>query len=309
MTRAVGVAVVLAFGVTALSAQDDPPVFRATASGVRVDVAVTERGRPVTGLGLTDFAILDSGVAQQAVSLSVGKLPIDVTIALDVSGSVQGPGLRDLRRAVDQVRERLGSDDRLKLLTFSDRIQRLADFTDPKVDTNRVFGEIVPAGGTAIFDTLAVALSSKTSSDRRQLVMLFSDGVDTLSVIDPETLIDVAQRSTPMLAFVLSGPMPIDLGARAGLGGNPAFITTPASTSPDRLVAVLAAETGGVVIYSAVAAEVASRFNQVLDNFRAAYVLHYTPTGVPEKGFHPLTVSVTRRGQYDIRARRGYMSE
>ncbi|HYT75883.1 MAG TPA: hypothetical protein VEL79_14110 [Vicinamibacterales bacterium] len=39
--------------------------------------------------------------------------------------------------------------------------------------------------------------------------------------------------------------------------------------------------------------------------FKSRYVLSYAPKGVPEEGWHPVDVRLTR-GPADIRARRGY---
>ena len=47
-------------------------------------------------------------------------------------------------------------------------------------------------------------------------------------------------------------------------------------------------------------------FQAILDDFRTSYVLRYTPRGGTPKGWHELTVKVTRRGSYTIRARKGY---
>jgi VWFA-related protein len=308
MIRAGGTILVigLALGASALLAQDASQVFRATVEGVRVDVAVTQSGRPAAGLELADFEILDNGVPQRPASLSFDTIPIDVTIALDVSGSVQGPLLRALKFGVDQVRARLRPGDRLRLLTFNSRIQRLIDFTDRRIDVNEAFGQIAASGSTAIFDTLAVALSSEAPLDRRQLVILFSDGVDTVSVTEQETLIAIAQRSPAMLAFVL--PIPL-----SGGGGRPVpaerLLRVTAAGTPERLFAVLAHETGGIVVSAMAATDVPTTFTEIFDAFRSVYVLHYTPSGVPGAGFHPLTVRVTRNGRYEVRARRGYVGD
>ena len=45
----------------------------------------------VTGLTATDFVIQDNGVRQDVSAVSYGKVPIDVTVGLDVSTSVTGP--------------------------------------------------------------------------------------------------------------------------------------------------------------------------------------------------------------------------
>ena len=47
-----------------LSAQSQNPTFSSKVEAVRVDVLVTEDGKPVRGLRAADFEILDNGVRQ-----------------------------------------------------------------------------------------------------------------------------------------------------------------------------------------------------------------------------------------------------
>jgi len=46
---------------------------------------------------------------------------------------------------------------------------------------------------------------------------------------------------------------------------------------------------------------------RALEWFRSAYVLRYRATGVPAAGWHELRITVTRPGDYEVRARRGYV--
>ncbi|MCR4373694.1 MAG: hypothetical protein NUW22_02480, partial [Acidobacteria bacterium] len=84
-------------------AQAQAPTFRAVAEGVTVDVSVQVGTRPVTNLQIADFELLDNGVPQTIADLTFGTLPIDVTVALDISYSVRGTMLDRLRRAVGQL--------------------------------------------------------------------------------------------------------------------------------------------------------------------------------------------------------------
>ena len=47
-------------------------------------------------------------------------------------------------------------------------------------------------------------------------------------------------------------------------------------------------------------------FTQIVADFRASYVLRYTPKGVDRGGWHTLAVRVTRPGAFNVRARAGY---
>ena len=138
--------------------------------------------------------------------LNYEKLPIDVTVLLDVSASVSGSVLDELRRSLRQLRADLGARDRLRLITFDMRIRRLVDFTQAAAATDDALASLGSAGSSAVFDSLAVALTAAAPAGRRQLIMLFSDGQDSSSISDAETLLDAARRSTPTVALVLASP-------------------------------------------------------------------------------------------------------
>src|SRR5262245_25993935 len=191
---------------------DQQARFRSTAEAVSLEVSVRRSNRTTyTGLKAEDFEVLDNGVKQEIVDVTYGKLPIDVTIALDVSYSVSGSMLERLRRAVTQLMRDMGHEDRLKLILFNARINRVVDFTRDITAVERALTTVSAGGGTTVYDTLSVALVSATAPDRRQLIVCFSDGADSNSTTDPEVLIDVARRTRATIGFVLPPPptMPV----------------------------------------------------------------------------------------------------
>ena len=64
--------------------------FTSRIDAVRVDVLVTENGRPVQGLTPDDFEVLDNGVRQRVDLASFEQIPLNVVLALDMSASLQG---------------------------------------------------------------------------------------------------------------------------------------------------------------------------------------------------------------------------
>jgi VWFA-related protein len=276
------------------AAQDPVPTFRSQANSVSVDVSVRQRGRPVTGLTAADFEVLDNGAPQAIAGLSYERLPIDLTVALDVSDSVSGSVVEQLRGAVRQLEQDLTAVDRIRLVTFNLRISRVLDFGAGGASTDAAFAKIQPFGGTAVFDTIAVLLTAPTTPDRRQLVVVFSDGEDSNSVSEPEVLLDVARRTTPTLSVVLS---------RLGTGGMAP--QTRGAAAREQLYARLARETGGVVESLGTSANLSSAFRRMLDEFRSSYVLHFVPAPGSAAGFHALEVKV-KRPDLEVRSRRGY---
>ena len=66
---------------------------------MRVDVLVTDNGQQDRGLGPADFEDLDNGVPQDVSLVSVDEVPLNVILALDMSDSVAGERLQQLRGA------------------------------------------------------------------------------------------------------------------------------------------------------------------------------------------------------------------
>ena len=302
MMRAIvcGCAVAIAAPALPGRAQDPVPVFRAGADVVRVEASVRRDRRPVIGLKAADFEVLDNGVRQEITEISYEKLPIDVTVLLDVSASVTGSALDELRRALKQLRTDLGAQDRLRLVTFNMRVKRLVDFGDPAPAVDAALASLRGSGSSAIFDSLVVALASATPPGRRQLVVLFSDGQDSSSITDADVLLDVARRTTPTVAVVLASP---SRQRPASLVRTSA--KTSAATVGD-MAEQIASATGGFVAAINPGENLTSTFRRVLEQFRTSYVLYFAPTGVERRGSHTLDLRV-KDAKVEIRARRGYL--
>jgi VWFA-related protein len=285
---------------TAVSQQEPAATFRAGADVVSVEASVRRDKRPVAGLKIADFQLLDNGVAQQISDMSYERLPIDVTVVLDVSASVTGSVLDQLRQSVRQLKADLGSSDRLKLVAFNMQVRRLADFDAPASAADAAFASLSGRGSSAIFDSVAVQLASPTPSGRRHLIVLFTDGQDSSSITDPEMLFDVAKRTTSTVDIVLAS-------AVAERSASP-FARSPGRPpiTIGRMYDQLARETGGIVVTSTPGENLASTFRRTLADFRSSYVLFFTPQGVDRSGSHTIDVRVKQDGA-EVRARRGYV--
>jgi VWFA-related protein len=297
---AIGAALAATGQAPTAPAQEPAPVFRTSADVVSVEAAVRRERRPVTGLTAADFELLDNGVPQEITNISYEKLPIDVTVLLDVSASVTGSALDELRRAVRQLRTDLAAQDRLRLITFDMRIRRLVDFSDPAPAAEKALESIGAAGSSSIFDSLAVGLTTAVAPGRRQLIVIFSDGQDSSSISDAETLLDVARRNTPTVAVVLASQ---SLQRPASLLRNS---TKLAGATIGGLADQIASNTGGFVVAFAPGDNLSSTFRRVLEQFRASYVLYFTPRGVERVGSHSLDVRV-KGAKVEVRARSGYV--
>jgi VWFA-related protein len=278
------------------------PTFRSEINAVVVDASVRDRSRrAVTNLQPADFVVIDNGVPQEVDNVSYGKLPIDVTVALDVSYSVTGVVLERLRRAVGQLMRELRREDRLKLILFNMHVTRIVDFTTDADSVDRAIRTATAGGATALLDAISTALVSASAPDRRQLIVFFTDGNDSISVTAPDTLTMVAQRTRGTLTFVMPSLINRRPASSATSGASRQVSLRPLAP----VLSAIADETGGTVLPVDEGTDLAGAFTRVLDDFRSAYVLYYNPRGVDRGGYHRLEVRVKREGA-TVQARRGY---
>jgi len=274
-------------GAIALEAQR--PVFRAEAAGISITVSVRSGGKAVAGLTAKDFTITDNGAPQKVSSVSVESLPIDLTLLLDLSGSVNGLRLERLKYSVVETAKLLRPVDRVRLIGMQHELRQVFGYqaggTRPPVEQLTAFG------GTSLYDGLAAAMMRAGEPERRQLIVAATDGDDTLSILPETSVKEIAGYADAVVHVII----PV-LGGR-----SPKTISTPAATTLNDVTQ----RTGGQLFWIDPGAPVSDAFAQALEEFRTSYVLRYMPDGALTPGWHEVNVAVPS-GQYDVRARKGY---
>jgi VWFA-related protein len=257
--------------------------FTAKTEAVRVDVLVTENGRPLLGLKPADFELRDNGVPQQIDLASFEQIPLNVVLTLDTSNSVAGERLEHLRAACKALLEKVKKDEQAAVITFS-HVVRVGSALTPELSPVRAAIETAkPSGGTALVDASFSGTLLGESDVGRSLMIVFSDGVDTASWLTPDGVLDIARRSD-VIAY----------GVSAG------------KTRSDFLPELVEA-TGGRLFRVESTNDLGPTFVGILEEFRLRYLLSYSPRGVSKEGWHKLDVRVKRRG-VTVRARPGYLA-
>jgi Ca-activated chloride channel homolog len=310
MMRRAGVPVAL-LAVTTLASPAVPAgqTFRAAVDAVRVDVLVTDGGRPVGGLAARDFELRDNGVLQELDAFDVEDVPITLMLVLDVSEIVKGEPLEQLRGAVGAADDALSAGDRLSLLTFSDRLELRASVSEDRALVRSSARGVEAGGATALYDATLAGLLMRPRIGGRIMMLVFSDGGDTSSWLDPRTVIEAAQRSDVVVYGVTLRPQVEQRDAREARQNRLErdwFEVAPAIFGR-HFLPVLAEDTGGAVLV-AEGERLRDTFVRVIREFKSRYVLSYTPRGVGPSGWHSIDVRLkTRRAE--VTARRGYLRQ
>jgi Ca-activated chloride channel family protein len=257
-------------------------VFSARTEAVRVDALVTDKGRPIVGLGRTDFEVLDNGVTQQVDLVSYDEIPLHAVLVLDMSSSVAGERLTDLRRATAALVARLKPQEQAALVTFSHRVNLAEPFTADLPAVLERVQEVAGDGETSLIDAVDLGLIiGQSVTTGRPLLIVFTDGVDTTSWLDPQHVIDLARR-LDVLAYVVAVGQP-----------RTAFLRDLANTTAGRLLQIEKTS------------NLETAFLGILNEARHRHLVSYTPRGVLRPGWHSLEVRVKGR-RATVRARPGY---
>jgi VWFA-related protein len=281
------------------------PTFTASVDAVRVDVAVTRDGRPVAGLTAGDFDVQDNGVPQDIRAFSLDSIPLTVVLAFDTSFSVRGRSLDDLKVAAHAAVAVLRTDDQVALLTFSHVLERPAAFSNDRNRLEAAIDRLVADGGTALNDAAFVALTLRRPIAGRNLILLFTDGIDTASWLPPMTVIEAARRADAVVdAVILNDSSRSNTSAPLPAQRRRWFLDHP-QVFPEEFVPALADETGGEIMAATRGAGMRPALAQLLEAFRTRYMLTYSPANVNPTGWHRIDVR-TRAVRATVKARRGY---
>jgi Ca-activated chloride channel homolog len=270
--------------VALVAALAQAPTFSSRVDAVRVDVLVTDNGKPVVGLTARDFEILDNGVAQQVDLVSFAQVPLNVVLAFDMSNSVEGDRRDRLLEGADKLLTGLKHDDQAGLVTFSHVVNRGAKLTGDLAAVREALARAEGIGDTALVDGVFAGMMVGESEVGRGLLIVFSDGVDTSSWLPPASVLDTARRSG-VVAYAVSVKSRI----------RPEFLEELTSLTGGRLFEVERTQ------------NLAATFLGVLDEFRRRYLVSYTPRGVPRTGWHQLEGRVKGR-RATVKARPGYLA-
>jgi Ca-activated chloride channel family protein len=189
------------------------------------DPAKTDTGQPrnsgsATWVGVApESDVLAAGDGTASIALWVDapnarprvRVPMDVALVIDTSGSMAGAKIENARRAANLVIDDLTDGDIVSLVSFNDDAKTIIEPTTLSSDARRALKAKIallqPNGSTNMFDGLGlgethVARAPNTHAVRR--VVVISDGIANVGPSSPEALGALAERGNRFHAQVTS---------------------------------------------------------------------------------------------------------
>jgi Ca-activated chloride channel family protein len=265
---------------------------------VSVFVNVTDaNGATVGGLTRDDFHVTEDGRPQAiAVFERQSELPLNLTLAIDTSGSVR----KDMGEEADAARRFahaiLRPQDQMSLMQFATDVSELTPFTNKVSAIDRGLTRLKADYATSLYDAIYMGSEGLGKMEGRKVLVLVSDGGDTASQTTYKKALEMALRNEVLIYSVID--VPIAASAGRELGGEHALIT-------------LAEQTGGKSFYVSDGG-LDGAFAKVSDDLRTQYLIGYYPHNQePGRQFHRLQVTVPRAAAeaFNIRHKTGYYGD
>ncbi|MFQ5792752.1 MAG: VWA domain-containing protein, partial [Acidobacteriota bacterium] len=214
-------ALILSAGVplVAPSLQQEVFRFKVEVRSVYVDVFVTRGGKPVTGLTVEDFEVLDNGVRQKIDLVNVNTVPLSALLVLDTSGSVHGKKLQHLVAAAHAFVDGLEAKDDAGLLTLTQFLSLRKGLDRDLAGLHRALDGPMGIGPTALNDALFAGLKLLEDVSGRPMLLVFTDGVDNASWLSESDLFAVSRASEAVIYAVgVQSRAGLSMVSRCGVG-------------------------------------------------------------------------------------------
>jgi Ca-activated chloride channel family protein len=274
------------------------PTFHVDVKLVNIFVNVTDKNGAIIGkLTKDDFAVFEDNRPQQiALFERQSEVPLNLTLAIDTSGSVRKDLDEEANAARHFAHDILRPQDQMSVLEFATDVTQLTPFTNNLSQIDHGLSELRSDWATALYDAICLGSQGLGKRQGRKVLVLVSDGDDTAKSSTYAQAVEAALRNEVMIYSLID--VPIEASAGRDLGGEHALIT-------------LSEQTGGKHFYVGEGG-LDKAFAQVSDDLRTQYLIGYYPQHqAPGLNFHRVVVTIPRAAadEFNVRNKAGYYAD
>ena len=288
------------------SAGDDigvEDVVRVTSNLVTVPASVVDsQGRAVINLQLEDFELRVDGQPRPISELSRAEVPVTLALLFDNSQSLSAAREFEKQAAIRFFRTVIRPIDRAAIYAVATDItlaQPLTHNVPALVKTIEHFGK--PEGATRLHDAIAEAAAYLRPYPGRKVIVIVSDGEDTLSDLDFDQMLRKTLAADCQVYAVQTKQIEYMMLTCQASNSNLQALAA------ERRMQDLTSQTGGAIYAPFQGSDLESAFTQIAADLAQQYILSYYPTDERQDGlFRTISVRVATRQNMRVRARRGY---
>jgi Ca-activated chloride channel family protein len=286
--------------------ETDEEIIQVDSTLVPIPVSVLDSaGKAVTNLKLENFELLIDGKSAEISDLSRSETPVRLAMLFDNSSSVTQAREFEKKAAIKFFKRVLRPETDLAALysvaTGSRLEQPLTKNADQLVQAIENFP--IPAGATALLDAIIKAANYLKESDGRRVIVIVSDGEDTISDATFEETVKAVQAMNCQVYVVKTTEF--ENYKKTGSRGGNANIRALAA---ERRMQDIALQTGGAVYSPIDERELDAAFNQISAELSQQYILSYYPENESDRRgeFRTISLSVKQKQNLRVRTRKGY---
>ena len=267
---------------------------------------IDKNGRYRADLKQPDFTIYEDGAKQELAYFNTGdRVPVSLGIVFDTSGSMEDK-IEGVEDAVEHFVKSVSPNDEIFLVRFSDDAELVQDFTDDRKKILRAVESLKPRGSTALYEAVTLGLQKvKQGRHKKRALLVLTDGNDTASSINLQTVLSLARKSE-VIIYALG----IGHGEKGSVHSG-IFDSQMQDTVDMRALRSLAEATGGSAYYLENAHEdgrdrIDEAAEEVAAELKQQYTLGYYPANQKKDGaFRQIVVEVKDKS-LRVRTKRGY---
>lgn len=293
--------------------QSGDDTIRLRAEEVLLNITVKDSyGRQAGDLRKDEFIVAEDGKRQDISSFFVSRVPVNVVLMLDASGSVVGQ-IDSLRAAAAGFVEQLGPEDKVSVIEFHTKIELIQDWTSNADEVRHAIswrfkpGRVMTEegrstyGSTALYDALFLTADEQLAKvEGRKAVIILTDGDDTSSKVTYEQSLAAMIKSGAVI-YVVSKARAII----ANLNGVYRSYRGRFERA-EFLMTDLVTRTGGQIFSPLKDEEMKDVYAQVARELKSQYIITYIPKNEERDGqLRQVRVYLTRPG-YSARTRESY---
>jgi Ca-activated chloride channel family protein len=222
-------------------------------------------------------------------------LPLSIVLDIDTSLSTRKDLPLELSSARRFARAILRPVDAISLYSFSEIVSEVVPFTSDLKAIDRGVDRVRMGSATALYDALYLGSQALESRKGRKVLVVITDGGDTVSRVDYKEAVRSAQEAEAIVYSIID--VPIEASAGRDIGGEHALIQ-------------ISEDTGGKYFYATSVPELDDAFRKISDELRTQYLLAYYPSQrLSDSNFRRIEVKVdgaSTNSQFTVRHRTGY---
>ena len=248
-------------------------------------VVMDRRGNYISGLQKDDFIILEDDVPQKISYFSTsGQSTFHLVLLIDISSSMKDK-IADVKEiAKIFLRQLLRKEDEAIIVFFNHDVFEDSDFTNNVEELDSSLSIAFPFGATALYDAIAYSVKLLKSIIGQNIIILFSDGEDNSSAIDPYTLMKIVERSNSVIYSI--GRQIDDYNQYQDL------------------LKKIANSSGGMPFFFDDVNDIQKLYQRIRNDIQAKYILQFAPKkNKPQNRFRKITVKLTTAAEEKISKR------